>query len=89
MVLKHQRQQFGLMVSAIEQKMKALKTANTQPIATKTVNSPLDELGKLAALRDQGVVTEQEFLEHKKKLLGTQTTNQSQKRFDPQTGRPL
>jgi len=51
--------------------------------------SAYDELAKLAALRDQGVVTEQEFQEQKKKLLGTETTNQSQQRFDPQTGRPL
>ncbi len=51
--------------------------------------SAYDELAKLAALRDQGVVTEQEFQEQKAKLLGTQTANQSQKRFDPQTGRPL
>jgi hypothetical protein len=33
--------------------------------------SAFDELAKLAALRDQGVVTEQEFQEQKKKLLGT------------------
>ncbi|MGA9079832.1 MAG: SHOCT domain-containing protein [Halobacteriota archaeon] len=51
--------------------------------------SAYDELAKLAALRDQGVVTEQEFQEQKAKLLGTQTSNQSKKRFDPQTGRPL
>ena len=51
--------------------------------------SVFDELAKLAALRDQGVVTEQEFQEQKAKLLGTQTANQSQKRVDPQTGRPL
>ncbi len=49
--------------------------------------SALDELAKLAKLRDQGVVTEQEFQEHKKKLLGTETVNQP--RFDPQTGRRL
>ena len=34
-------------------------------------SSVLDELGKLAALRDQGVVTEQEFIDLKKKLLET------------------
>jgi hypothetical protein len=33
--------------------------------------SAFDELAKLAALRDQGVVTEEEFQEQKKKLLGT------------------
>ena len=33
--------------------------------------SAFDELAKLAALRDRGVVTEEEFQEHKKKLLGT------------------
>ncbi|MGA3198617.1 MAG: SHOCT domain-containing protein [Halobacteriota archaeon] len=51
--------------------------------------SVFDELAKLAALRDQGIVTEQEFQEQKAKLLGTETTDQSPKRFDPQTGRPL
>jgi hypothetical protein len=50
-------------------------------------SSPLDELAKLATLRDQGVVTEQEFQEQKAKLLGTQTVNQP--RFDPQTGQRL
>jgi hypothetical protein len=33
--------------------------------------SAYDELDKLAALRDQGIVTEQEFQEQKKKLLGS------------------
>ena len=33
--------------------------------------SAFDELAKLAALRDRGVVTEEEFQEQKKKLLGT------------------
>ncbi|MGB8373049.1 MAG: SHOCT domain-containing protein [Halobacteriota archaeon] len=46
--------------------------------------SALDELAKLETLRDQCVVTEQEFQEHKKKLLRTETVNQP--RFDPQTG---
>jgi len=35
---------------------------------------------KLATLRDQCVVTEQEFQEQKAKLLGTKTANQSQKK---------
>jgi hypothetical protein len=51
--------------------------------------SAYDELAKLAALREGGVVTEQEFQEQKAKLLGTQSANQSEKRFDPKTGRPL
>ena len=49
--------------------------------------SALDELAKLATLRDQGIVTEAEFQAHKAKLLGTET--ESQPRFDPQTGRRL
>lgn len=58
------------------------------PTALQT-ESVLDEIAKLEALRDQGVVTEKEFQEQRRKLLGTLTANQSQQRFDPQTGRRL
>ena len=56
---------------------------------TSPTERDVDVHAKLAALRDQCVVTEQEFQEQKAKVLGTKTANQSQKRFDPQTGRPL
>ena len=70
----------------IEKKMDAAHT----PVGQQTSqSSAYDELAKLATLRDQGIVTEQEFQEQKSKLLGTQTSNQSQRRFDPRTGRPL
>jgi len=58
------------------------------PTALQT-ESVLDEIAKLEALSDQGVVTEKEFQEQRRKLLGTLTANQSQQRFDPQTGRRL
>jgi hypothetical protein len=35
-----------------------------------TVSSPIDELTKLAALRDQGVLTDAEFDAQKAKILG-------------------
>jgi len=52
------------------------------PTALQTENV-LDELAKLAALRDQGVVTEKEFQEQRRKLLETLTADQSQHGFDP------
>ncbi len=70
------------MKAAIENKMDAAHAPTGQQISQL---SAMDELAKLATLRDQGIVTEQEFQEHKNKLLGTQTA--SQPRFDPQTGR--
>jgi hypothetical protein len=36
--------------------------------------STADELGKLATLRDQGTISEQEFAQAKARLLGTQVT---------------
>ena len=74
------------MKAAIENKMDAAHAPTGQQTSQL---SAMDELAKLATLRDQGVVTEQEFQEHKKKLLGTQTASQGQQRFDPQTGRPF
>ena len=51
------------------------------PTALQTENV-LDEIAKLAALRDKGVVTEKEFQEQRRKLLETLTADQSQHRFD-------
>jgi hypothetical protein len=58
----------------------------TPPTQQEDVISKLERLG---ALKDKGIITDQEFEEQKAKLLGTETANQSQKRVDPQTGRPL
>ncbi|MGA2883760.1 MAG: SHOCT domain-containing protein [Halobacteriota archaeon] len=52
-----------------------------------STGSALDELQKLGALREQGILTEEEFKEQKRKLLGTETADQP--RFDTQTGRRL
>jgi hypothetical protein len=49
-------------------------------LQTETV---LDEITRLEALRDEGVVTEKEFQEQRRNLLGTLTASQSKKRFDP------
>lgn len=81
---KDQTDAFEAMAAAIRRKIYALNAAPKNNSAT-----PLDELSKLATLRDQGIVTEAEFQAHKKKLLGTKTVERSQKRFDPQTGRRL
>jgi hypothetical protein len=48
------------------------------PTALQTENV-LDEIRKLEAMRDQGVITEIEFQEHRKDLIGTLTVNQSKK----------
>jgi hypothetical protein len=48
-----------------------------------------DELKKLAELKSEGILTDEEFAEQKKKLLRAQTANQSQPRFDLQKGRRL
>ena len=62
-----QAREFEAMKAAIEQKMDEAH----RPAAQQTQqSSALDELAKLATLRDQGVVTEEEFQEQKKKLLG-------------------
>ena len=53
-----------------------------RPTALQTENV-LDEIRELEALRDQGVVTEKEFQEQRRNLIGTLTANQSKKRFDP------
>jgi len=63
----HQRE-FEAMKAAIEQKMAEARRPAVQQIQRP---SAYDELAKLAALRDQGIVTEQEFQEQKRKLLGS------------------
>jgi hypothetical protein len=78
------RPEFDAMEKRLKQMMAGGGVA-TQPQQPQV--SAFDELAKLAALRDQGIVTEQEFQEQKAKLLGTETANQP--RFDSQTGRPL
>jgi predicted amidophosphoribosyltransferase len=41
------------------------------------IENVLDEIKKLEELRDQGVVTEEEFLEQRKNLIATLSPNQS------------
>ena len=45
-------------------------TSQTNPQPQKTTGSVADELTKLAELKDKGILTEEEFLEQKKALLG-------------------
>jgi predicted amidophosphoribosyltransferase len=41
------------------------------------IENVLDEIKKLEELRDQGVVTEEEFLEQRRNLIATLSANQS------------
>jgi len=41
------------------------------PVAAAPAPDPIDQLTKLAALRDQGVITDQEFVVQKAKILGS------------------
>jgi len=50
----------------IEERIRELKT----PGATSTTSSVADELAKLAGLRDQGILTDEEFAKAKQRLLG-------------------
>lgn len=54
---------------AIEQQTAANNQAPQQAPA-QTVSDPTEELAKYAKLRDQGVITEEEFAAKKKQLLG-------------------
>jgi hypothetical protein len=67
---RQQEADFEALRAAIVKKIDEARIPKQQ---TQLRSSVLDELGKLAALRDQGVVTEQEFIELKKKLLETET----------------
>jgi predicted Zn-dependent peptidase len=58
-----QQQSFDALKGAIEQKMAALRE-EPKPA------SNLDELEKLASLRDKGIITEEEFTAKKRRLLG-------------------
>jgi len=49
------------------------------PIALQTEHV-LDEIRKLEALRDQGVITERQFQEQRRDLIGSLTANQKQKK---------
>jgi predicted amidophosphoribosyltransferase len=51
-----------------------------EPTALQTENV-LNEIRKLEALRDQGVLTEKQFLEQRRDLIGTLTANQSKKKI--------
>lgn len=57
---------------AFKQKLDSLMTAaHAAPAVTvQSAISPAEEIGKLAALRDQGILTQQEFDEKKRQLLG-------------------
>lgn len=56
---------------AFKQKLDSLMTAaHAAPAVTvQSAISPAEEIGKLAALRDQGILTQQEFDETKRQLL--------------------
>jgi hypothetical protein len=58
-----QAKQFVAIKKAIDERIAALRTA------PKTA-SPYDELERLASLRDKGIVTEEEFQQKKKQILG-------------------
>ena len=58
-----QQKEFDAIKEAIEQKMAALREP-VKPV------SNLDELEKLASLRDKGIITESEFQAKKQQLLG-------------------
>jgi len=49
---------------------KQLRDANDVEAGAESEASPADELAKLAELRDQGVLTEEEFEAQKKRVLG-------------------
>lgn len=44
--------------------------AAAAPAAQETQGDPVDKLAKLAELKEKGVITEEEFQEQKRKLLG-------------------
>jgi len=63
MFKRGQQSAFEKMKEAIEKKIASMKDWETKP-------SNLDELEKLAALRDKGIISEEEFKAKKKQLLG-------------------
>lgn len=50
--------------------LQAMRASERQAQSTPAQRSKVDELAKLAELRDQGVLTEEEFQLAKRKLLG-------------------
>ena len=54
---------------------KEAKTASNPIQQQKAVGSVADELGKLAELKNKGILTEEEFNEQKKKLLSDSVTS--------------
>ena len=58
-----QEEAFVAIKNAIDERRAALR-------ATPRASSPLDELEKLASLRDKGIITEDEFQQKKKQILG-------------------
>lgn len=62
--------QFLKAKSLIEEYQQAAHAARTAPQVVAAPPSPADELAKLAALRDQGVLTEEEFTAKKRQILG-------------------
>lgn len=63
-----QQPEFDRIKSAIEARMAALKTAVTRPPLS--AMSYIEELEQLAALRNKGVITEEEFAAKKRQILG-------------------
>jgi hypothetical protein len=63
---KKQQPAFEKLKSIIEEKIESLNDANN----TQQTSLVADEIKKLAELRDQGILTEEEFTAKKKQLLG-------------------
>ena len=80
-------------IGIVHQHQDATSSSSYTPVPaqqpTVTGINVTDELKKLAELKSEGILTDEEFAEQKKKLLRAQTANQSQPRFDLQKGRRL
>ncbi|MFZ0926670.1 MAG: SHOCT domain-containing protein [Halobacteriota archaeon] len=80
-------------IGIVHQHQDAASSSSYTPVPaqqpTVTGINVADELKKLAELKSEGILTDEEFAEQKKKLLRAQTANQSQPRFDLQKGRRL
>ncbi len=63
---KKQQPAFEELQAAVEEAIQGPHPATAVPQASSTA----DEIGKLAALRDAGAISEEEFAAHKAKLLG-------------------
>ena len=64
MFTKGQQSSFEAFRDALQKRLNAANSANSNH------SGPLDELEKLASLRDRGIVTEEEFQKKKKEILG-------------------